>query len=596
MLLSAPQFEKMAFRYVVRLSFLGMLPVVIQSRSNCPLLGADFPAPRDLSSQPSMKSSIASLSQVLKNTISTTNSIYGSFDSANTSFALEIFSTHEVAPLFTKYYTSPSVAENTFGSQSVDTNTIFRIGSLTKLLTIYTFLINDGDIKFNDPVTKYVPELAAAASSLNAAEDSLEYVDWEDITLGELASQSAGIGRDYAGVGEVSGIFFNNPNTAGLPPLNSSDASICAGGAFCSRSDFFKGFTTRHPVYASSHGAIYSNAAYLILAYALEDITGSPMQELVEKTLYAPLNMTDSSWIDPLSISNTTALIQDYETFFLSAGDETAAGGSYSTPSDVTSLGRSILTSSLLKSALTRRWLKPHSLLSSPLGAVGAPWEIHRLQLSPNSRLVDLYTKAGDFAGYASHLVLIPDWDVGFTVLAAGPNATPNVAVLAAIVADEFLPAIENAAREEAEAAFSGSYASVDASLNSSMTLSTSLSKPGLGITSWISNGTNLLDASSSIIAAPEFRLYPSGLSRELNDGSSVVGWRVVGEDLTGEADPGPFGLACDTWEMMDSKYWGEVASDEVWIRIDRNGTAVSVEPKALRVILEKIGDEIHMS
>jgi CubicO group peptidase (beta-lactamase class C family) len=34
--------------------------------------------------------------------------------------------------------------------------TVFRVGSLTKLIVVYTFLIKAGDARFNDPVAKYV--------------------------------------------------------------------------------------------------------------------------------------------------------------------------------------------------------------------------------------------------------------------------------------------------------------------------------------------------------------------------------------------------------------------------------------------------------
>ena len=48
-------------------------------------------------------------------------------------------------------------------------------------------------MKFNDPITKYVPELAAAAKHEQNAVDS---VDWESVTVGNLASQMSGAGRD----------------------------------------------------------------------------------------------------------------------------------------------------------------------------------------------------------------------------------------------------------------------------------------------------------------------------------------------------------------------------------------------------------------
>jgi hypothetical protein len=87
------------------------------------------------------------------------------------------------------------------------------------------------------------------------------------------------------------------------------------------------------------------------------------------------------------------------------------------TTNDLAILGRSILTSTLIKPAITRRWPKLRTFVSNLLTAVGAPWEIRRFQTPPNNRIVDLYMKFGDLPGYSSLLVLNPDWDVCFSIL-----------------------------------------------------------------------------------------------------------------------------------------------------------------------------------
>lgn len=103
---------------------------------------------------------------------------------------------------------------------------------------------------------------------------------WEDITVGDLASQLADIGRDYAGFGELDGPLNPNfqPSTDGLPSLNATEVLICCGEGYCNRQQFFQMFTQRHPVYASASASIYPNAAYIILSYALESITGIDFQ------------------------------------------------------------------------------------------------------------------------------------------------------------------------------------------------------------------------------------------------------------------------------------------------------------------------------
>lgn len=310
------------------LSLLGLfLPLTSHAYPNCPLLGPDFPAPTKLSCSPTIQSAKAILTRALTQVINSSNSSYGPFDATNTSFSLEVFSIHESDPVFEKHFTAPAVATYQDGTKNVNSNTTYRVGSLTKLMTVYTFLIEAGDMKFNDPITKYVPELRDAAEALNATQDPIDYVAWEDVTIGELASQMSGIARDYSGFGELDSPVSGqgvDPSTYGLPPLNASAVPLCAGGAFCNRQQFFAGFTKRHPVYAPSTGAIYSNAAYMILSYALENITGIDFPTTVQNSLFTPLNLSSgTSWTLPPA-DNSTAIIPDGSSFALNLGDETA--------------------------------------------------------------------------------------------------------------------------------------------------------------------------------------------------------------------------------------------------------------------------------
>ena len=308
---------------VPRLSHLGaIIPLMALVSANCPLLGPVFPAPKNISSSVPIQSAIANITQIFDKAISSGNSSFGPFDGLNTSFSLEIFSTHDQVPIFVKHHNSALLATSQHGTKNIDSNTTYRVGSLTKLISVYTFLINARDAKFNDPITKYIPELHAASQVLNATENPLDHVQWEDVTIGQLASQMAGLGRDYSAFGqlELSGIEFP---MYGLPPLAPIDRAICAGGGACNREQFFTGFTNRHPVYAPGSAAIYSNAAWTILGYALENITGIPFEALVKKSLFEPLHLSaGTTWSSPPS-DNSTGVISDEMTWALPAGDET---------------------------------------------------------------------------------------------------------------------------------------------------------------------------------------------------------------------------------------------------------------------------------
>lgn len=68
-------------------------------------------------------------------------------------------------------------------------DTLYRIGSVSKLLSVYAILVKAGMEIFDHPVTRYLPELAG-----NAGSDPLERISWEEVTVGALASQLAGTG------------------------------------------------------------------------------------------------------------------------------------------------------------------------------------------------------------------------------------------------------------------------------------------------------------------------------------------------------------------------------------------------------------------
>jgi Beta-lactamase len=178
-----------------------MLTVVSLSESFqlCPLLGPTVPVPTSLP-----QSSI--IQQTLQNITISLDQAIGSkllgIDFNTTSFGVSIFSiaknsTPSDALFLWQYqHTAPSLKDASSGVQTVNADSIYRIGSLTKLFTVLTILINAGDSHWDQPITMFLPELASAAKLLDAEQAPVVYVNWNDITLGNLAGHMAGIGRD----------------------------------------------------------------------------------------------------------------------------------------------------------------------------------------------------------------------------------------------------------------------------------------------------------------------------------------------------------------------------------------------------------------
>jgi hypothetical protein len=96
------------------------------------------------------------------------------------------------------------------------------------------------------------------------------------------------------------------------------------------------------------------------------------------------------------------------------------------------------------------RWCKSaYALLlrgSANIAALAfkAPWEIYRLGVPVNSvinadRIVDTYAKLGDIGAYSTFFGLVPDYDIGISILAAGDNPRRTVPAVRASVVQTFV-------------------------------------------------------------------------------------------------------------------------------------------------------------
>jgi CubicO group peptidase (beta-lactamase class C family) len=367
-----------------------------------------------------------------------------------------------------------------------------------------------------------------------------------------------------------------------FPPLDPDEVPPCAyGQSGCTREIFLKDLATRRQVYLPNTTPAYGNAAFATLGLILESKTGLSYADNLAKLLNLPLNLSSTTSTPPSANNPHVIFGTDPSAAWNITldGAGTGMGALFSSTNDLSAIGRSILSSSLLQPNTTRAWLKPTSHTSSLTGSVGRAWEIYRVPLGPaeNNRVVDMYTKAGNGFGYGSTIALIPDFDVGFVVLQAGNYGTVPLSILS-IITDHLLPALEDAARLEAENVFAGTYAAANG-LNSSLTITSTKGVPGLTITQWISNGT---DIAGLVFGAPTLQMYPTNLMRD----ESTYSWRV-GTART--QPPGPFS-ACPSWFALDRPPYGVYGVDEMEFKVGGSGRAEMAEPKAFKVVLERDG------
>lgn len=263
-----------------------------------PLLGRAFPAPTSLSSDPGFQTALETFDAALSATLSKTNA------EQNTSFSISVFSASDPNLLYERYHTSDLVAGGTSGTSQVDGDSIYRICSISKLLTVYTFLAQDGDRHLNDPITDYVPELLEAKARPDAVTSN-----WEEVTLGELASHLSGMARDY-GLNDLTvtgyGMKSKHPQLHSLlPPIDPTDKPVCGyldGSATyitCNQSAWISGIANQAATFPTSYTATYINDGFVLFATALERIKNDTFENLLSQSLLEPLGLEHTSYSVP---------------------------------------------------------------------------------------------------------------------------------------------------------------------------------------------------------------------------------------------------------------------------------------------------------
>ena len=109
---------------------------------------------------------------------STIHSVDAPWNISTTSFSVEITSPKET---FFRYHHTASIRHGN-GTDEVDSNTVYRVASVTKAFNVLTLLLNARG-HLDSPIAQFVPEL--------------EGIDvYEDITLRMLAGSLSGVSRD----------------------------------------------------------------------------------------------------------------------------------------------------------------------------------------------------------------------------------------------------------------------------------------------------------------------------------------------------------------------------------------------------------------
>ena len=138
-------------------------------------------------------------------------------------------------------------------------DTIFDMASLTKVIATTTAvmqLVEQGKIRLNDPVAKYLPDFAQNGK--------------EDITIRQLLTHYSGLAPDID-----------------LTP------------AFDSKESAYRLADAETPAQAPGSGFVYSDTNFIVLAEVVEKVSGETLDEYVQRHIFGPLKMTHTRFNPP---------------------------------------------------------------------------------------------------------------------------------------------------------------------------------------------------------------------------------------------------------------------------------------------------------
>ena len=138
-------------------------------------------------------------------------------------------------------------------------DTIFDVASLTKVVATTTAvmqLVQKGEVRLNDPVTKYLPEFAENGK--------------EDITVRNLLTHFSGLREDV----DL------------LPAWQGRDAA-------------FRLAFAEKPAYSPGSRFLYSDTNFIALGALVERVTGTTLDAYCAKKIFTPLRMTHTRFLPP---------------------------------------------------------------------------------------------------------------------------------------------------------------------------------------------------------------------------------------------------------------------------------------------------------
>jgi len=179
-----------------------------------------------------------------------------------------------------------------YGYNDIDTKApltgshIFRIASQTKAIVSIGLMLlyEEGKFMLNDPISKYIPEFKnpVVLDKFNEADTTYTTIPAKrEITIRDLFTHTSGI--DYAGIGSNSmrAIYAKNNIPSGLGVINASlEEKITT--------------LAKLPLVCQPGEKFTYSLSIDVLGYLVEKLSGTNLEDFLQKRLFKPLGMKDT--------------------------------------------------------------------------------------------------------------------------------------------------------------------------------------------------------------------------------------------------------------------------------------------------------------
>jgi CubicO group peptidase (beta-lactamase class C family) len=294
----------------------------------------------------------------------------------------------------------------------IDTDTVFRIASISKTLTAIGVmqLRDEGRFTLDEPVNEYLKTIRVESPP-----------GAPDVTFRHLLTHAAGIGE----LPRVADLWRAQAWGAGRALAPPADLAVLYGGSL------------RTEVAAGSKWA-YANHGFAVLGQLVQDISGRPFADYMREHVLRPLGMERSDYLRTESVSETLATgyhwvfgrfgpVRDYDVTLLGPGAVMSPLRDMLEYASWLARARLDARADVLATATLDEMTSPQFTIDVRIPGMGLAFFLDRL----GSHRVFGHT--GNNPGFASALLVAPDHGAGVVVL-TNTSTTFGAQLLAASV------------------------------------------------------------------------------------------------------------------------------------------------------------------